>query len=58
MNQIMNIMLEMGVTFNTGIKERCIWQNLENFDLFKNVAVDLLHDLLEGCCKYVICLLS
>lgn len=37
----------------TGIKEKCIWLELENFSLFEHIAVDLLHDFLEGCCRYV-----
>lgn len=37
----------------TGIKERCVWLKLRGFDLFHHVAVDYLHDFLEGCCRYV-----
>lgn len=38
----------------TGIKEKCIFVgNLNRFDLFENVAVDLLHDFLESTCRYV-----
>lgn len=37
----------------TGIKEKCAFLKLEGFDLFENVAVDLLHDFLEGVCRYV-----
>lgn len=37
----------------TGIKEKCVWLGLKGFDLFENVAVDVLHDYLEGCCRYI-----
>lgn len=38
----------------TGIKQKCIWFDLKNFHLFENVAVDFLHDYLEGVCRYVL----
>uniref|UniRef100_A0A8D8Z1A7 C2H2-type domain-containing protein n=3 Tax=Cacopsylla melanoneura TaxID=428564 RepID=A0A8D8Z1A7_9HEMI len=37
----------------TGVKEPCAWLSLKGFDPFENVAVDVLHDYLEGCCRYV-----
>lgn len=37
----------------TGIKEKCVWLGLNGFNLFENVAVDIMHDYLEGCCRYV-----
>jgi hypothetical protein len=40
-------------TYVTGIKEKCSWLALDDFDLFQNVAVDVLHDFLEGSCRYV-----
>lgn len=36
----------------TGIKSECAWFQLNGFKLFDNVSVDLLHDYLEGCCRY------
>lgn len=36
----------------TGIKERCVWSRLDGFSLFENTAVDVLHDFLEGTCRY------
>lgn len=39
----------------TGIKERCTFiDNLRDFDMFEQVAVDPLHDFLEGTCRYVL----
>lgn len=45
--------LQIHNVFETGIKEECVWLALEEFNLFENVAVDVMHDYLEGCCRYV-----
>lgn len=45
--------LEQDDTSLTGLKEKCVFLDLKHFNLFENVAVDILHDYLEGCCKYV-----
>ncbi|XP_008484460.1 uncharacterized protein LOC103521131, partial [Diaphorina citri] len=37
----------------TGIKEKCAFLALRGFDMFENVTVDVLHDFLEGTCRYV-----
>lgn len=39
-------------TSMTGIKDRCIWFRLDGFTLFEHTAVDVLHDFLEGTCRY------
>jgi hypothetical protein len=36
----------------TGIKEDCVWNNLEYFHVTNNYSVDIMHDLLEGVCIY------
>lgn len=36
----------------TGIKEECCWLALTGFQLFETPAVDVMHDLLEGTCRY------
>ena len=36
----------------TGIKEKCVLQNVCGFHLVENLAVDVVHDLLEGICRY------
>ncbi|CAG9787096.1 unnamed protein product [Diatraea saccharalis] len=41
----------------TGIKEPCIWHDVEGFSVLDNVGVDVMHDLLEGVCKYDLCLM-
>lgn len=36
----------------TGIKEKCIWNDIPSFHLTKNTSFDIMHDLLEGVCRY------
>ncbi|XP_061712672.1 uncharacterized protein LOC133521619 [Cydia pomonella] len=36
----------------TGIKEECVWHDIDGFSVINNVRVDIMHDLLEGVCKY------
>lgn len=38
----------------TGIKERCAFNNIKNFHVIDNLSVDVMHDILEGVCKYVL----
>ncbi|CAI6360173.1 unnamed protein product [Macrosiphum euphorbiae] len=38
---------------STGIKEKCVWLDINDFNLFDQVGVDVMHDMFEGCCKYV-----
>lgn len=35
-----------------GIKEECIFNKVPNFNICENVAVDPMHDILEGICRY------
>lgn len=35
-----------------GIQEYCIMNNLKYFHTTSNVCVDIMHDLLEGVCRY------
>lgn len=44
--------LELNEVSQTGVKEKSCWSGLHNFSLFDHVAVDLLHDVLEGVCRY------
>jgi hypothetical protein len=37
----------------TGVKEECIWLDVDNFNLFSHIGVDVMHDLNEGVMKYV-----
>ena len=36
----------------TGIKEKCILHDIHDFHMAKNVCIDVMHDLLEGICRY------
>jgi hypothetical protein len=38
---------------NSGVKERCVWLNIKGFNLFQQIGVDVMHDILEGVGKYV-----
>ncbi|KAI8122546.1 hypothetical protein CVS40_6741 [Lucilia cuprina] len=38
----------------TGVKENSVWNNLKNFHVTENYSVDVMHDLLEGVCHYVL----
>lgn len=38
----------------TGIKESCIWNDVESFNVTTNYSVDIMHDMAEGVCKYYI----
>ncbi|CAG9793253.1 unnamed protein product [Diatraea saccharalis] len=42
------------VPANSGVKERCVWMNVSGFDLFRQVGVDVMHDVLEGVGKYIV----
>lgn len=41
----------------SGIKERCIFHKLHNFHITKNISADVMHDLLEGVCRYDVALI-
>lgn len=36
----------------TGIKEPCVWNQINGFHAVYNYSVDLMHDVLEGVCSY------
>ncbi|XP_026688324.1 uncharacterized protein LOC113472738 [Diaphorina citri] len=46
--------LKIGNASETGIKSESVWSDLKGFDLFENVAVDVMHDFLEGVGRYVV----
>ena len=37
----------------TGVRERCVSHNVTDFHIVDNVTVDIMHDVLEGICPYV-----
>jgi len=39
----------------TGIKDRCVWNELQNYHVITNLVADLMHDILEGVCHYDLC---
>ena len=38
----------------TGLKERCIFNELHNFHISENISLDVMHDLSEGIASYTI----
>jgi len=36
----------------TGLKEVCVFNQINSFHVTQNFAVDIMHDILEGVCKY------
>jgi len=38
----------------TGIKECYVWNDLVSFTVTDNFCVDIMHDMLEGVCKFYI----
>ncbi|XP_022164877.1 uncharacterized protein LOC111029935, partial [Myzus persicae] len=41
-----------GDVARSGIKEACVWHDVKHFRVLDQVGVDIMHDLLEGVCKY------
>ncbi|KYN20118.1 hypothetical protein ALC57_07546 [Trachymyrmex cornetzi] len=39
----------------TGIKDRCVWNELQAYHVVTNLVADLMHDILEGICHYDLC---
>lgn len=37
---------------DSGIKEECIFNKIENYDICENISVDEMHDLSEGAVSY------
>lgn len=46
--------LSLGDVSLTGIKDRCVWLDVKNFNLWDQVGVDVMHDILEGVAKYIL----
>lgn len=41
-----------GNVSDSGVKEACVWHDVLEFSVLDQVGVDIMHDLLEGVCKY------
>lgn len=37
----------------TGVKGKCVFNELYDFHVIENVSLDIMHDLFEGMCNYV-----
>ncbi len=44
--------LKVGDVTKTGLKERCVFNTINNFHIYENVSVDLMHDIWEGVAAY------
>lgn len=44
--------LTVGNVSLTGIKEPCVWNQINDFHAVCNYSIDLMHDVLEGVCSY------
>jgi len=44
--------IEINDVYLTGIKQSCVFNEISSFHVTENYAVDIMHDLLEGVCKY------
>jgi hypothetical protein len=40
----------------TGVKERCVFDQIPSFNVYDDISVDIMHDLFEGICHYDISL--
>lgn len=38
----------------TGIKQRCVFNEIDNFHIYENYSIDVMHDFWEGVAKYTI----
>lgn len=38
---------------NDGVKEKCVFNKIEGFHVTENLTVDLMHDVFEGVCTYI-----
>ncbi|KAE9542466.1 hypothetical protein AGLY_003327 [Aphis glycines] len=47
-----NLDVSEGDITRSGIKEACVWHDVKHFRVLDQVGVDIMHDLLEGVCKY------
>ncbi|XP_051173978.1 uncharacterized protein LOC127289825 [Leptopilina boulardi] len=39
---------------DSGLKEKCIFNDIKNFHICENISVDVMHDILEGVASYTI----
>ena len=46
--------VKFGNSSCTGIKSPCVFHKISNFHVTENLTIDMMHDVLEGVCVYVI----
>jgi hypothetical protein len=47
-----NIDVLEGDISNTGISESCVWHDVQGFQVLDQTGINIMHDFLEGVCKY------
>jgi len=45
-------MLKKNDVSTTGINEECVFNEIEDFHILENSALDIMHDIYEGVCEY------
>ena len=43
---------EKPIPQQSGIVQKCIWNNVMDFHVVTNFSIDIMHDLFEGVCRY------
>jgi hypothetical protein len=49
------IQLSIDNTRMTGLTERCVFNKLKSYHVISSPSVDIMHDLQEGVCHYIVC---
>jgi hypothetical protein len=39
----------------TGLTERCVFNQLKSYHVISSPSVDIMHDIQEGVCHYILC---
>ena len=50
-----NVDLLINDVSKTGINEECVFNEISTFHCILNAVVDIMHDIYEGVCRYVLC---
>lgn len=47
-----NLGVSEGNVSKSGISKSCVWHDVQGFNVLDQTGVDIMHDFLEGVCKY------
>ena len=48
-----SVAFQLNYPSSTGIKESCVFHEIENFFIFENISVDVMHDIVESTANYL-----